>query len=462
MKIVKTDIIPIRQQFAKIKAPHELNHEAICVFAAIGFFLDQDTYWKDEVVLKPASIHTIDNNGFLVESEPWFEWHYSPRDINFDTVLQEYTSLFENIIDNQVQGNKVILPLSGGLDSRTQAVALKYLKKDLCAYSYSFDGGYPEATISKQIAKAGRFDFKEYKISKGYLWDKIELLSKINNCYSEFTHPRQMAVIDEFTALGDVFSLGHWGDVLFDSMCDDNLLEDKELELVLKKIVKKGGIELATTLWKHWELAGDFETYFRDRLQTLLNTIQIKNSSAKIRAFKSMYWAPRWTSINLAVFEEKKPVSLPYYDNAMCKFICTIPEQFLANRQIQIAYIKKRNPEMAKIIWQEHKPFNLYNYHFNKSPYNLPYRVLNKLKRECNTLIGRNYVQRNWELQFLGKTNDKNLKKFLFSEEFNHIIGKKVAHKFYDLFYNNNKVNYSHSLSMLLTLSLYFQKHISK
>ena len=234
--------------------------------------------------------------------------------------------------------------------------------------------------------------------------------------------------------------------------------EINSLEQALEKNVKKGGLELASTLWKHWELKGDFETYLRERLQTLLSAIDIKNSSAKIRAFKSMYWAPRWTSINLAVFEEKKPITLPYYDNAMCAFICTVPEVFLADRQLQIAYIKNRNPEVAKITWQENKPFNLYNYHLNKTPFNLPYRVLNKVKRVLNAKFGKKHIQRNWELQFLGKTNDKNLKKFLRAEEFNHIIDKRVVNKFYDLFLNNNRVYYSHALSILLTLSLYFKK----
>ncbi len=458
MKIIKTDIIPTRQQFAKIKAPHELNLEAICVFTAIGFFLDQDTYWKDEVVLKSASINTIDDEGYLIKSEPWFTWHYTPTNVSFDACLKTFTNLFESTIDKQTGHKQVILPLSGGLDSRTQAVALKQLGKSVNSYSYSFLGGYKEAKLSKKIAKACSFKFQEFEIPNGYLWGSIEDLAGINNCYSDFTHPRQMAVIDEFDAMGDVFSLGHWGDVLFDSMCEDRLSTDQELELVLKKIIKKGGLELAKTLWEYWKLDGDFETYLRQRVQTLLSAINIENSSAKIRAFKSMYWAPRWTSINLSVFENKKPITLPYYDNAMCEFICTVPEDFLADRKMQIAYIKKRNPKLAKITWQENKPFNLYNYHLNKTPFNLPYRIVNKLKRELNAALGKKYIQRNWELQFLGDTNDKNLKEMLFSEEFNRIVKKNVVNKFYDLFYNNNKVFYSHSISMLLTLSLYFQK----
>ncbi len=452
--ILKTSIIPIQPTFVSVKAPKELDKKALCIFTATGFFLDQDTFWKNKKVLKPAHEHIIDKNGFLVESKPYFNWHYSPRDISFKQALEEFTDLFHTIIEEQVGDDNVILPLSGGLDSRTQAVALKALNKSVHAFSYDFTGGYPETKIAKQIAKACGFSFSEYHIGKGYLWVTIEDLARINGCYSDFTHPRQMAIIEEYETMGDVFSLGHWGDVLFGKMVDKQLSKEEEVNHILKKVVKKGGVELATALWKHWGLEGTFEPYLKNRIKELADKINIKNSSAKIRAFKSMYWAPRWTAVNLAVFQEKKPITVPYFDNRMCAFICTLPEEFLADRKLQIAYIKQQDPNVAKITWQSQKPFNLYNYHKNKSPYNLPYRVVNKLQRETNALLGKPYIQRNWELQFLGKENKKHLENYLFSEELKELVSEKIIREFYSKFENQDRVWYSHPVSMLLTLGL--------
>jgi len=451
---MKTQIIPIKSTFAKVAVPHELDKEAICVFTAIGFFLDQDTYWKDEVVLPAASENKLDANGVLLESKPWFQWHYSPRDISFDQALKEFTELFHTIIEEQTGNQKVILPLSGGLDSRTQAVALKVLKKKVYSYSYDFKGGYPETKIAKKIAKSCGFSFEEFHIGKSYLWNSIEELAQINDCYSDFTHPRQMAIINEFDKMGAVFSLGHWGDVLFDKMVAQQLTAEEELKVILKKIIKKGGLELATSLWDAWELEGDFEEYLKVRIKKLLDAIPIKNSSAKIRAFKSMYWAPRWTAINLSVFEKKKPITLPYFDNRMCEFICTIPEEYLADRKLQIEYIKHQNPEVAKITWQSEKPFNLFNFQNNKSPYNLPYRVINKIQRETKAIIGKPFIQRNWELQFLGNENKKQLENYLFGSDLEKLVPKQITQEFYSKFENQDQVWYSHPVSMLLTLAL--------
>ena len=460
MKEIKTRIIPIHQTFVKIKGEkHELDYKAICLFTALGFFLDTDTYWKDEKVLPPASINIIDEEGFLISSKPWFNWCYKPQKVNLEQSVAQFSLLFEKIIKKQSEGKKVILPLSGGLDSRTQAVALKKIGVKVKSYSYSFEKGYKESRISKKIAKKCNFPFNEFTIPKSYLWNAINDLSKTNQCYSEFTHPRQMAVINEVGQLGDSFSLGHWGDVLFDSDNYSNNISEKELLQILKnKIIKKGGIELANSLWSSWNIKGDFENYLEDRLLTLLNRIQIENTNAKIRAFKSLYWAPRWTSINLSIFESKHEINLPYYDDEMCKFICTIPENILADRKIQIEYIKNTNSKVAKILWQDARPFNLYNYHLSKFPYNFPYRLVNKTKRMLNSFFNKKLIQRNWELQFLGKANQEEVSKYLFSIELTDLVEKKIIKKYSNLFYNKNQVYYSHSVSMLLTLAVFLKQ----
>jgi len=461
MPSIKTPIIPVNQTFVKIKGgSHELDYKAICLFAATGFFWDDSTYWKDIKVLRPATVNEIDEEGFLVKSEPWFHWSYQPKNQSFDSSLQEYQDLLEQIIDEQIGNQQAILPLSGGLDSRSQAVALHKLGKKVTSYSYSFQGGYREHQISEQIAKVCEFDFQAFEIPPNYLWDKIDELAEINQCYSEFTHPRQMGVLDELKQMQGVFTLGHWGDVLFDKGGDEGIQDKDLVSYIHKKVIKKGGLELARHLWSCWNLEGEFDRYLKDTTQTLLNRIDIQNTSAKVRAFKSMYWAPRWTSINLSVFEAAHPITLPYYDDRMCQLICKIPEAHLANRQLQIEYIKRNFPEVAKITWQDQKPFNLTNFQNNKAPYNLPYRITDKLKRVLQEKLGKKFIQRNWELQFLGKENEKQLESYLFDQDFITFIDPQVVKDLYHKFQTQDPVYYSHPVSLLLTLAVWNRREL--
>ena len=452
---IKTDIIPYNHYFVKVQGDNTLDKKAICIFIATGFFLDNDTYWKNVKTLKPGTINKIDENGYLISSDTWFNWHYTPRKITFNEAVNEFTELFDTINKEELGEKKVILPISGGLDSRSQVVSLLNYKDKVSSYSYSFTNGYNESEIAKRIAKKAKFKFEKFLIPKSYLWNSIDKAAKINKCYSEFTHCRQLGVLDEIGSKGEIFSLGHWGDVLFDKVTNKELSLEGQIDYLLKSVVKPNGIILANKLWKSWNLEGDFTLYLKSRIQNLLKEININNTNAKLRAFKSLYWAPRWTSTNLNFFTYKQPISLPYYNNKICEFICSIPEDYLADRKIQIAYIKSKSPEIGKITWQDKRPFNLYNYHLNRMPYNIPYKVFNKLKREINSIIGNKYVQRNWELQFLGKNNFDKLTSYINSSSLTEIVNEKIIDETIQMFMKGNQKHTSHSLSMLLTLSVF-------
>ncbi|MEO8664092.1 MAG: asparagine synthase-related protein [Ignavibacteria bacterium] len=457
---MKTTIIPSKQTFYKKEGSSDLNLKAICIFCATGFFLEKDTYYNDLEVMQPFTEYVTDENNFLKKAEQYWEWHYDPKDISLEQATDEFAHLYENITKENLKDKAVILPLSGGLDSRTQSAVLG---KDMNvnSYSYKFENSFDETKYGKEIAKVRSFPFHEYIIMKGYLWNVIEELAEINQCYTDFTNPRQMAVINEIKELGDIFFLGHWGDVLFDGMgVRDDLTLDDQLKALIKKLVKRGGIELADSLWKMWGIEGSFEEHFKERLSGLLQKIKIDNANARIRAFKSMYWAPRWTSVSLEIFSKYKPVYLPYYDDEMCKFICKIPEHLLNGRQIQINYIKMKNPGLAKIAWQNYEPLNLYNYKDFENTSRIPGRAIKKMNKMFKEkILNKKNTTRNWEIQFTGESNDLNLRKYLFeNKNYSEFISPEITKTFYDKFKNEDSVYYSHPVSMLLTLAVFSKR----
>ncbi|WP_417370998.1 asparagine synthase-related protein [Gelidibacter japonicus] len=460
MKTIKTPILPTHQHFVKVDAPHELDKKAICIFAATSYFLGTDTYWKDEKVLPPGTINTIDDKGSWVNSKPWFQWHNTPRDISFDQAVSEFTELFHTVCREQAGDNVVLLPLSGGLDSRTQAVAYSKLENPVLSYSYSFHNGYNEGAIARKIAEVLDYEYNDMTIPKGYLWDKVDELAKLLNYGTEFTHARQMAVIDEFRKMEGIFTLGHWGDVLFDSPVPKELTEENVEEWLLQKVIIKGGQELAEALWQEWEIEGEFMPYLKIRMKEVWDAILIKNVSAKVRAYLSSTRAVRWTNLGFTIFEATNPVQAPYYDDRMAEFICGIPEEFLSDRKIQIAYLKNQSPEVAKITWQAQKPYHLYNFHLNKTPHNLTYRIADKVQRLINEKRGKPLIQRNWELQFLGMDNDEKLQEHLFGESLHPFLPKELITRFYNSFRTKDMVAYSHPLSMLLTLAVWYRNEV--
>jgi hypothetical protein len=79
------------------------------------------------------------------------------------------------------------------------------------------------------------------------------------------------------------------------------------------------------------------------------------------------------------------------------------------------------------------------------------------LKREFKSLLGKKFVQRNWELQFLTADDQGKLTDYLQSKELTHQIDIDLIKDYLNLFYKEDQVYYSHSVSTLLTLSLFFK-----
>lgn len=434
----------------------KLDYKSICAWLSTGFFLGDTTFFKDIKVLKPGESFV---DGKI--KEPEWEWHYSPRDISFSNAVDEFINIFDSIVKKYFKDQKVILPISGGLDSRTLAISLDRNDMSVESFSYYFDGGHNESNYAESITKVLGYPHRSFLVKSGYLWNDLGRISKINGSYTEFTHPRQAAFLDNFKNLGEVFCLGHWGDVLFHNLgLDNNITFDEEVRFLKKIIIKKGGYHLANTLWKVWGLDGHFDAYLNEQLESYLSSIKINGSpNSRLRAFKSLHWAPRWNLVNLEYFRFAHPIKMPYYNNQFCKFICSVSERYLSSRKIQIEYIKRCSPALAKQTWQEHRPFNLYNYHFDQTPLNLPYRIYDKVRR---VLKNKDQVSMNWELQFLGEVNNQNLYNNLFEKgTFGDLVPEKTVKKFYNLFIKNSPSVYAHPISMLLALGQFKKNYVN-
>lgn len=449
----KNNIIPELQ--VRTGPSGAMDLPSVCVFMALGYFLGDKTFYQEHRQHLPASITETDVEGRVLSSTPHFQWHYTPRDISFQQAVDEFTEIFESII--RERGNEgYTIPISGGLDSRTLLAACESVGKPYRGYSYAFEGGHDETAYGRKMSELLGFRFDSFTVQKGVLWSYLDRLAARNECYSEFTHARQYAFHDQLSKMGGTFLLGHGGDLYFDDMGVSPDLKGDELFRVLwGRIVRKSGFELADTMWKHWGLNGQFRDHLEKELRACLDSIRIDDGNAKLRAFKSMYYVPRWTCVNLQIFRDFGPVVIPYFEDRICEFICTVPEHLLKGRQIQIEYLKRRQPGLASIPWQSHYPFNLYTYKLDRAPINLPYRAFNKFKR---MLTNTTPTTRNWELQFRGDDNEARLRNELLgsSSVLSFIPEKVIAHHL-DGFLKQDALLYYPSVTMLLTLSQFIK-----
>ncbi len=428
----------------------DIDIQSISQWIATGFFFDEKYFSLKNCL--PRNV-----------KHPDIKWHYAPSKRTYEETLKQFSVNFEKIISKTYNNCRIVLPISGGLDSRTLACALMG-KKNVISFSYEFEGGLEETQYAKRIAEICGFEFHSFKIPNGYIWDEISQLSSITKCKTEFTHPRQMAVMEEVSSFGDILISGSMGDLLFDSFdIPDTSTPNAILNYIMSIICKPAGIELSEDLWEHWKLGGSSVNSIRLILKNKLEALSISNPASLIRAFKIENYVQNWTNVNLDVFSNYIKTCAPYHDELMCEFVCTIPEQFLKNRQIQIDYIKSMSPELASIPWQKYD-LNLYRYKYFNSIY-FPKRIFRYANRFIKEkfLLREPLVERNWEIQFLGVDNNKELEYWLFDNPILHkIISKGLVKKYYNKFKKVDMVKYSHAISMILTLSVWCKKFWKK
>ncbi len=432
-------------------------------FSATGFFFNDSTYYKNIKVLPPASDIKVSDTNEIISQKRYFEWYYNPLIRDVEEASEVLKIGFEKNILTAIHDKKVILPLSGGIDSRCIAAAIPNGMTGINSYSYEFEGGIKEVRFAKAIAKLKNLPFNEFVIPKGYLWNKIDELTKIVHYDIEYTHSRQIAVMDELEKLGDIFLLGHGGEIFKAAKVKKDLSDERIVDHLYDMYVSAAGQKLGKELWDYWGLEGNFREYVTEVFNEQLKKINIKEVNPKLRAFTFCFIAHRKNHVNINIFERQKEIYLPFLQQNVLNGICNVHEDILTDRKVQIDYIKRKSPEVAKVPWQDYYPLNLYDYKkYYKKSY-LPKRTLNYLKRKLNErLSGERLIIRNWENQLLGAENDKQLQNHLFNDAYESgMIPRHIVRDMYERFrYTDNKAHVR-PVSTLITL-MNFQKDHNK
>src|SRR5690606_41359599 len=131
---VRIPIIPISPTYYWTAETRTLDLKAIAVFAAIGFFLDDETFFLEKRTFRPGSEYTLTDKGW--KQQTYFSWPHEPEIVQFDEVVDRFGELLKNLGMRGVHAKNVILPLSAGVDSRT---LLGALKGDPNAHAYAYE-----------------------------------------------------------------------------------------------------------------------------------------------------------------------------------------------------------------------------------------------------------------------------------------------------------------------------------
>jgi hypothetical protein len=286
-----------------------------------------------------------------------------------------------------------------------------------------------------------------------YLFDQIQSITAAVEGFQDITQCRQAAVATHLGLHADSVGAAHGGDVWFATSGAD--ADTPTAELAQKKFTKPGHVWLMQNLVNNnaSQAYSDSQELIRAQVN---GYAQILDTDFRLKAAKTDLWSARWTTASLRAYQTGLFPFLPFYDTRIADFFSTVPSDYLPGRKLQIAYLKRFAPDLARITWQVYDA-NLYSYQYFNT-WQIPRRAVKKIWRGIS---GRRTQERNWEVQFLHPAGRTGLEHWLLAPGLklhNLIAVQQVRALLDDLFAAPNRET-GYVASMLLTFSTWLEQY---
>ncbi len=392
-----------------------LDWEALPAFFEFGFFPADRTHFEAVRIVPPATrVRLAPGSPVAAASRTW-TWRHEPRsDRGFGDTVAAFAEVFGEVMEDHLgRGDRVAVPISGGLDSRSTVAAITpadVATGRLWAYSYGYDDRSVETAIAGRVAAARGLPFTATTVGR-YLLDELPLVTSVLEGFQDVTQARQAWIRRSLAGGADRVVAAHWGDVWLDSPSGAKLAAHPDpVELALATIRKRGADWLLDNLRvPGLEGRERLKASNRSFVETHLAGLEdLTDPAFRLKAFKTEAWSFRWTLASVRMHQAGAWPLLPFYDTRLADFMATVPEEWLRGRRLQIEYLKRFAPDLARVRWQDGDA-DLFA-HPRPAPVRFARRGARWLARR---LTGRTVIQRNWEVQLSGQDGRMGLEDLL-------------------------------------------------
>ena len=400
---------------ADAAARPDLDWEALTSFCAFGFCAADRTFLADVRLLRPATHYRFDGRGRLLSEERTWQWQHAPEaGRSYEATVDAFAERFQAVMDDVLAGGRVALPISGGLDSRSTVAAVRgedAAEGRLWAYSYGYSADSVETRLARRVARARRLNFDAFTI-RPYLFARLPRVLAAIEGFQEVTQARQASAIEAIGVRSDSVIAAHIGDIWLGDMGVAAGVAHTPDDLVAHaahKFHKGGSAWLLQHLCRPRLGRAEPEAMLHDLLAAELARVPaFDDADFTVKAFKIEQWCARWTTASLRMFQSAAFPRLPFYDTRLFDFFSTVPTSYVSGRRLQIDYLRRFAPELARVPWQETGRSLFAGDGFDAR--HLGRRVV----RKARAVLGRKRVlERNWEVQFLGAAGRAGLHEWL-------------------------------------------------
>jgi asparagine synthase (glutamine-hydrolysing) len=343
----------------KLVQQKKIRKDALFDFFIFGYYLGDKTFDENIRQLPPASIIEITKNTLSVKNYWTYpnDGKYDARDI--EILADELGRRWQEAVDRRVKQNeKIIIEISGGLDSRAiLSAALKStLKENILLYTFGDEQSY-DCEIGKTIAKT--------------LGIQHVFLPAIKENFAEqykksFYDSEGMIDATPYFSIQMYQTLRKFGYKIFNGYMGGEIMGP----LIFSKIENlelhsDNGVKKAKDLLFHHHKMNDIQTikplfnpaYLKqiDLFSSFDKSVEdLKNISEEMlpnycAAWLYMNESDKYTSFCNFRFEDVFDYSKPFLDNELIEFMLRIPPQFRKDKMLYKQMLLKNYVEIFKM-----------------------------------------------------------------------------------------------------------------
>ena len=332
-------------------------------FLLTGYVTGPHTLVEGLRQVQAGELIWVDLRAGTVHSERYYKFlPVAKRDEDMDSLLERLHTVAREVIARLTSiaaGRPVVIPLSGGLDSRLIALHLK-----LAGYEpvYAFTYGRPgnaEAEISRDVAQQLGMEWKfvPYSLERWKAWYRCReyrAYVRAADGLASVAHVQDWPAVWELLSRGDVpdhaiFVPGHSADFAAGSHIPFELLRPRAgtreavMEAVWKHHYCLSSLERAAKTAGASASAAD--NCLRRRIQSVLGEIMVSSTEDAVGAYEYWDWQERQAkfivnSVRVYDFWEQA-WWLPWWDAEFIAFWQLVPLRYRIRKQLYDRYVEQ-------------------------------------------------------------------------------------------------------------------------
>ena len=343
--------------YLKEKINSHLDEKNAAEFMIAGYVTGNETLFDGIKQIRNGEFLTYEKKDNLLKTSCYFrflhgDYYELPESQLLEMLDHVFVNIFSRLIESTIkQGKRLVVPLSGGLDSRIIIAMLKRLgANDVICMSYGRKGSR-ESRISKKVAEALGYDwiFVKYTAKK---WHDC-YNSKEADCYKLFAgnlsslpHLQDFLAVKELKDQGklpenSVFVPGHTADMLSGGHIPRYYLDNSKKynsETFLIDSLKKH-----YNLWK-WPHGFELENIFKEKINKSAAELEIKDNETCANAIEFFDFNERQAKFIVNAVRVYDFFGYewrtPFWDAELIDFFLKVPLEYRINRVLYIKYAR--------------------------------------------------------------------------------------------------------------------------